>query len=296
MFIQTGFRVLNEIIQTGSFTRAAQGLGMSGVAVGKHVKQLESRLNIRLFQRTTRSVIPTEAALQLNEAVMRSDDYLNEVLETILQEQSTPSGRLKINVPMSYGEQFLAQPLAAYAALYPDVTLDVDFDDKRVHLIEDGYDAIVRIGVLEDSAFIAKRISDFPIHLCASPALVEKYGSAEHPRDIRDWPFICYSNASNPTSWSYTDKDGKAHTQHLTPALYANSAAMLAEACVAGVGLALLPLFSCRQHIEQGRLVHILPDYQHTANRGVYVIYPDKQFTPLRVRRFIDLLSEHHAG
>lgn len=292
MFLHTSFHVLQAIMQSGSFTKAAQKLDMSSAAVGKHVQLLERKLNLRLFHRTTRKVTPTDAAVKINAVVSQSEDYFNEVLEELAEEQSMPTGRLRINVPMSYGELFLARPMAKFAALYPDVIVDVDFDDKRVHLIEEGYDLVVRIGILEDSGLIAKRISDFPILMCASPKLIEKHGSPSQPRDLSAWPFICYSNAVNPSLWSYTDQDGKGSSLNLSPALYANSASMMKEACLEGVGTALLPEFCCKAEIENGSLVHILPTYPTAPERGVYVVYPDRKFTPLKVRKFIDLLEE----
>ena len=291
MFIQPSFYVLTAIIQEGNFTKAAQKLGMSGAAVGKHVQILEKKMNLRLFHRTTRTVTPTDAALKINAAVYQSEEYLNEVLEELDNEQSTPTGRLKINVPMSYGELFLAKPMAKFAALFPDVILDVDFDDKRVHLIEEGYDLVVRIGILEDSGLIAKRISNFPLLMCASPRLIEKLGKPSNPKHLSDWPLICYSNATNPSIWSYKDQEGEGGSVNLHPTLYANSASMMKEACLEGVGTALLPQFCCESEITRGRLVHILPEYPTAPERGVYVVYPDKKFTPLKVRKFIDILQ-----
>lgn len=296
MFLHTSFHVLQAIMQSGSFTKAAQKLDMSSAAVGKHVQNLERKMNLRLFHRTTRRVTPTDAAVRITAVVSQSEDHFNAVLEELADEQSMPTGRLRINVPMSYGELFLARPMARFAALYPDVIVDVDFDDKRVHLIEEGYDLVVRIGILEDSGLIAKRISDFPILMCAAPKLVERHGAPSQPRDLSDWPLICYSNAVNPSLWSYTDQDGKGSSLNLSPALYANSASMMKEACVAGVGAALLPEFCCKEEIEAGRLVHILPSYPAAPERGVYVVYPDKKFTPLKVRKFIDLLEQGPSG
>ena len=293
MLFHASFNVFIAIIETKSFTAAAKKIGISGAAVGKHVQNLEQKLKLRLFQRTTRTIVPTEAAMKLYDVVSSSQDYFNEVVEQLSREQDTPSGRLRLNVPMSYGEQYLAKPLAAFAARYPDVIVDVDFDDKRVHLIEEGYDLVVRIGVLEDSGLIAKRISDFPIMLCASPQFLQKYAPPHHPRDLQSWPFICYSNAPNPASWTYTDAQGQLATQSFSPALFANSAAMLKEACLAGVGAALLPYFSCKAEIDSKKLVHILPEFTNAPQRGVYVIYPEKQFIPLKVRTFIDVLSAH---
>jgi DNA-binding transcriptional LysR family regulator len=183
MFIHSSFQILRTILQEGSFTKAAQKLDMSGAAVGKHVQMLESKMKLRLFHRTTRTITPTDAAIKISAAVRQSEEHLNGVLEELAQEQSMPTGRLKINVPMSYGELFLAKPMAKFASAYPDVIVDVDFDDKRVHLIEEGYDLVIRIGILEDSGLIAKRISDFPILMCASPKLVQKLGKPKTPKE-----------------------------------------------------------------------------------------------------------------
>lgn len=293
MFFQTSAHVLQAVLQAGSFTKAAQKLDMSSAAAGKHIQALERKLNLRLFHRTTRTVTPTEAAIKLSAAISQSQNYLDDIVEGLADEHNLPTGRLRINVPMSYGELFLAKPMARFASLYPDVIVDVDFDDKRVHLIEDGYDLVVRIGILEDSGLIARRISDFPLYLCASPELIKKYGQPAHPEDISDWPFICYTNAMTPSVWSYKDKAGIASSLSLSPALYANSASMMKEACLAGVGAALLPEFCCHAEIAAGALVPILSDYPSAPERGVYVVYPEKNFVPLKVRKFIECLQEN---
>lgn len=293
MFIHSSFQILRIILQEGSFTKAAQKLDMSGAAVGKHVQMLESKLKLRLFHRTTRTITPTDAAIKISTAISQSEEHLKGVLEELAEEQSTPTGRLKINVPMSYGELFLAKPMAKFAAAYPDVIVDVDFDDKRVHLIEEGYDLIIRIGILEDSGLIAKRISDFTILMCASPKLVQKLGTPKTPKDLSNWPFICYSNASHPSLWSYTNDEEQSSSVNLRPSLYANSATMMKEACIEAVGAALLPQFSCETEIKSGDLIHILPEYRTAPERGVYVIYPNKKFMPLKVRKFIDMLQQH---
>ena len=292
MFLNTAYDVFVAIVETGSFTAAAKRLGISSAAAGKHIQNLERKLNFRLFQRTTRTVTPTEAALKLYDVISLSNEHFEEVLDLISQDQETPSGRLRLNVPMSYGEQYLAQPLATYAARYPEVIVDVDFDDKRVHLIEEGYDLVVRIGVLEDSGLIAKRISDFELILCAAPSLLSQYRTPKTPRDIASWPMICYSNASNPAVLSYRDQTGQTQTVTLSPKLYANSASMMTEAAIAGVGIALLPKFSCQSALEKGTLRPILTAFPPPSDRGVYAVYPDKKFTPLKVRRFIDVLIE----
>jgi len=245
---------------------------MSRAAVGKHVQMLESKMKLRLFHRTTRTITPTDASIKISSAVSQSEEHLNGILEELAAEKSNPTGRLKINVPMSYGELFLAKPMAKFAAAYPDVIVDVDFDDKRVHLIEEGYDLVIRIGILEDSGLIAKRISDFPVLMCASPKLVQKFGNPETPKDLSNWPFICYSNASHSSLWSYKRDYEKSNSVNLRPSLHANSASMMKEACIKGVGAALLPQFSCEFDIRSRGLINILPEYKTAPERGVYVI------------------------
>lgn len=295
MYLSTSFEVLIAIVETRSFTEAASKVGMTGAAVGKHVKNLEKQLNLRLFHRTTRIVTPTEAALKLYDVAHTSRDFFNETLDQLSQDQETPSGRLRLNVPMSYGEQFLAKPLAKFAARFPDVVVDVDFDDKRVHLIEEGYDLVVRIGVLEDSGLIAKRISDFQMILCAAPALLAQRGTPAVPSDLAHWPMVCYSNAASPGTFAYSDVTGQIQSVTLSPKLYANSANMMTEAAISGVGVALLPKFSCQAAIDDGLLHPLLTEYNQPEDRGVYVVYPEKKFTPLKVRRFIEILEEYVA-
>ena len=154
MFIHSSFQILRTILQEGSFTKAAQKLDMSGAAVGKHVQILESKMKLRLFHRTHEQSPPTDAAIKISAA--KTERRVQWRFGRAAQEQSMPTGRLKINVPMSYGELFLAKPMAKFASAYPDVIVDVDFDDKRVHLIEEGYDLVIRIGILEDSGLVAQ--------------------------------------------------------------------------------------------------------------------------------------------
>ncbi|MEC7362184.1 MAG: substrate binding domain-containing protein, partial [Pseudomonadota bacterium] len=180
---------------------------------------------------------------------------------------------------------------------YPEVVVDVDFDDRRVHLVEDGYDLVVRIGVLEDSGLIARRVGDCPLYLCASPELIASWGHPEAPGDVSAMPAVIYSLTSGGISWSCRGDDGETHSVALRPALYANSAGMMLEACLAGVGVAILPHFSCADALASGHLRRLLPGFETVPDRGIYVVYPDKRFVPLKVRSFIDVIaSELSAG
>ena len=296
MLYASSFDSFRAVMKRGSFIGAADELGVSGAAISKQIKSLEQRLNLVLFYRTTRSVVPTEAAQRLADLLHRGHDEFGALLDQLGDAQSRPSGRLRVNVPMSFGELFLRRPIAIYARQYPDVIVDVDFDDRRVHLVEDGYDLVVRIGVLEDSGLIARRVGDCPLYMCAAPALVEDHGMPASPADIPALPAVIYSLATAASSWSCRGADGVQTNVALRPALYANSAGMMLDACIEGVGVAILPHFSCADALASGRLVRLLPAYDTVPDLGIYVVYPDKRFVPLKVRSFIDVIAGELAG
>ena len=280
-----------EVVRLGSFKAAAASVGVSAAAVSKQIKTLEDRLGFRLFNRTTRMVQPTEAALRLDKLLGETSEQLDLLLAELTSEQERPTGRLRLNVPMSFGELFLRKAIADYAVAYPEVVVDVDFEDRRVHLIEEKFDLVVRIGVLDDSGLIARRVGDCPLYLCASPDFVVRYGGIAALDQVSRLPAIIYSNSDGPPAWSCRDRHGQERTLPLQPAFYANSAGMMLEACRSGIGLAVLPEFSCRGELEAGSIIRLFPDAVTTPERGIYAIYPDRRYLPLKVRAFIDVLQ-----
>ena len=291
MLYSSAVEIFCEVIRQGSFIGAANALGISGAAVSKQIKRLETELNMVLFYRRTRRVVPTESGQRLADILIRNDDELGAVLEQISAAQERPTGRLRVNVPMSFGELFLRGPIADFARKYPDVVVDVDFDDRRVHLVEDGYDLVVRIGVLEDSGLIARRVGDCPLILCAAPDLLDRYDTVLTSNDVSRLPAIIYSLTADGRNWTFRDASGEQQSIALQPVLYANSAGMMLEACLRGVGVAILPDFSCAEALADGRLVRVLPQLETSPDRGIYVVYPDKRFVPLKVRAFIDSIA-----
>ena len=291
MIFNPAVETFREVVRHGSFTAAASALGISGAAASKQIKLLEERLGFRLFNRTTRNVQPTEAARRLDALLSENAEQLAMLLAELSSEQERPTGRLRLNVPMSFGELFLRKPIAEYALAYPDVVVDVDFEDRRVHLIEEGFDLVVRIGVLEDSGLIATRVGDCPLYLCASRQFVERHGGITDPAQIPSLPAIIYSNSDGPPSWSCQDRSGQVHSHPLRPVFYANSAGMMLEACRNGIGLAVLPSFSCQHDIDNGNILRLFPQMTTAPERGIYAIYPDRRYLSLKVRTFIELLQ-----
>ena len=291
MFQNAAAVTFREVVRLGSFKAAASSVGLSAAAVSKQIKLLEARLGFRLFNRTTRTVQPTEAALRLDRLLGETSEQLDLLLAELTLEQERPTGRLRLNVPMSFGELFLRKAIADYAVAYPEVVVDVDFEDRRVHLIEERFDLVVRIGVLDDSGLIARRVGDCPLYLCASPDFVARHGGISGLDQVSRLPAIIYSNSDGPPAWSCRDWNGHERTLPLQPAFYANSAGMMLEACRNGIGIAVLPAFSCRDALQAGSIIRLFPDTVTTPERGIYAIYPDRRYLPLKVRAFIDVLQ-----
>ena len=286
------FEILHTVISHGSFTKAAEALNISPAAVSQQIKKLEDRLQMRLFHRTTRQVVPTEIGVQLGEALQSGKQTVMAVLETLEAGRDEPAGRLKINVPMSYGELYLRKPIARYAKLYPKVIVDVDFDDREINVVEGGYDLVIRIGALPDSGLMARKVGDCPLILCASREFLEEHGTPTKLADISALPAIIYANTTNALAWQCSDDQNRLRSVALTPGFYANSAGMMVEACLAGVGLAILPIFSCADELADGRLRRVLPAFETTPARSIYAVYPDRRYLPMKTRTFIDMLFE----
>jgi DNA-binding transcriptional LysR family regulator len=291
MIFQNSFNIMIEVSKHKSFTKAASKLGISGAAVSKQIKILEDRLQLVLFNRTTRVVTLTDAGEQLFEALNRSEDEITAVIRKITHGLEQPTGKLRINAPMAFGERFLVDVITDYAKQYPGVILDIDFDDKQINIIEEGYDLVIRIGKLDNSGLIARRISDFPVYVCASPSLIKQYGMPLKPDDLKEIPSVVYKNYKNSNLTFKNKKTNEETTISSNPVIYTNTLALLLNSTLKGIGLCRLPAVFCRDKIKTGELLTLLPDYTMVPDRGVYAIYPDRRYLPMKVKLFIDAIN-----
>ena len=285
-----------QVARLQSFVAAGRELGMSGPAVSKQIQALEDRLGVRLLNRTTRSVTLTdEGALYLDRAAKALED-LQEAERRIQELKDCPTGKLKINAPMSFGNQYLVGPIAQFAKRYPEVKVEVDFDDRWVDVIAEGYDVVVRIGVLDDSSLIARKLASCPIILCASPAYKDQHGLPNEPSQLPEFPAIIYNKHGQSEEWRYQTSDGSRGSVRLNRNFAGNSAEMQLEACLQGLGIALLPVFIASEHLDSGDLIRVLPAFETYPQRGIYALFPQKRYLATRVRLFVDWLSECGAG
>ncbi len=279
-----------QVVKQNSFSAAARYLNMSAPAVSKQVQALEHQLGVKLLNRTTRQLTLTEEGALYADRAKRAMDDLREAERQILDLKSCPTGLLRVNAPLSFGIQYLTEPIAAFAKQYPDVVVEVNFDDRFVDVIAEGYDVVVRIGTLKDSSLVARKLADCPILLCASEQYLSKHPSIKSPQDLTDHNNIVYSKHGNRAEWQYIDKNNKINKVNLNRSFAANNAEAMLAACLQGLGVAQLPIFAAKPYLTCGELVTIFSDYKTHPEPGIYVLYPQNRYLSARVRLFIDWL------
>jgi DNA-binding transcriptional LysR family regulator len=284
--------VFLEVVKNESFAGAARDLGLTGPAISKQIKSLEDQLGVKLLSRTTRHVRLTEEGAIYYEKAQQALADLNEAEQQILELKAYPIGKLKVNAPMSFGTQFLTRPIAAFAEQYPEVELEVDFDDRWVDVVAEGFDVVIRIGALEDSTLMARRLAPCPVILCAGKKLLDKYGLPKSVEQLSEYPGVVYNRHQQKEVWRYRDNNGLIGTQTLNRNFAANTAEMQLEACLSGLGVSLLPIFSAEAYLKSGELMALLPEYSTYPELGIYALYPQNRYLSTRTRLFIDWLNK----
>ena len=282
-------KIFVEVVKNQGFTAAGRQLGMTGAAVSKQIQNLESHLGVRLLNRTTRHVSLTEEGAMYYAGASRALADLDETEQRLHELKHCPTGKLKINAPMSFGNAYLTKPVAQFARQYPEVDIDIDFSDRWVDVISEGYDVVIRIGVLQDSGLKARRLAACQIWLCVSPDCLEREGAIKSLSQLANYPAVTYNRHGQAEDWRYKS-DVEQGSLRLNKVFAANTGEMQLEACLAGIGVALLPAFLASEHLLSGGLLRVLPEYSTWPERGIYALYPPNRSDSARVRLFIDEL------
>jgi DNA-binding transcriptional LysR family regulator len=285
-----------EVVKNESFAGAARSLGLTGPAISKQIKSLEDQLGVKLLSRTTRHVGLTEEGAIYFEKARQALEDLNEAEQQIQELKACPTGKLKVNAPMSFGTQYLTRPIAAFAEQYPEVELEIEFNDRWADMVGEGFDVVIRIGSLEDSSLIARKLAPCPVMLCAGKKLIEKYGLPKSVGQLSEYPGIVYNMHTQKEKWRYRDNNGVIGTQTLNRNFAANTAEMQLEACLRGLGVTLLPIFSVDTYLKSGELVALFPDHPTYPELGIYAMYPQNRYLSTRTRLFVDWLSNASEG
>lgn len=286
----SGFVVFNRVAETRSFVAAGQSLGISASAVGKRVARLESRLGVRLFHRSTRSITLTAEGMLFLERSRRILAEIEATEQALSQASETPSGRLRISLPQVTG---LVMPaLADFMALYPQIELDLEFTDRMVDIVGEGFDVVMRGGQPQDSRLNAKFLGHFQHCLVASPAYLEERGTPLHPRDLAGHTCLHYRFPSNGKleTWPLR-QDHPEQAYDIPISMVCNHVETRICFAINNRGITCLPNFAVRRELTAGTLVSVLDDF--IERRGsFYLLWPSGRQVPPKLRVFIDFMLE----
>jgi DNA-binding transcriptional LysR family regulator len=283
------------VVEAGSFTAAAERLGIAKSAVSRRVSELENRLGAQLLRRTTRQMNLTDTGRAFYEHGSRILADLDEAESAVLQQHGELGGSLKVALPLSFGIRHMCEPIAEFSRRHPRVEFDLDLNDRRIDLLEEDVDVAVRIGRLRDSSLIARRLFEARTVVCASQTYLDRHGVPQTPEDLAGHQCLLYSNIPDPTRWVWRDGNGERHDVRVRAALFASSGDFLLNAAIQGLGIALEPTFNAGEAISRGDLVPLLTEYQWPISPA-WAVYPPTRHLSYRVRAFIDYLAEHFSG
>ncbi|MEH6494935.1 MAG: LysR family transcriptional regulator, partial [Pseudomonas marincola] len=277
------------VVESKSFSGAARKLGVSKSAISKRISQLEDRLGTQLLHRSTRKLSLTEAGERYFVHASDALTAAQKAEDAALELQVTPKGRLKINVPMSFGRLHVAPVIADFLRLYPEIEIDMIMDDRVIDLIDGGYDIAIRAGTLSDSSLIARKLAPCHNVLCAAPAYLDTCGHPNAPSDLIDHNCLHYAYFSGSHEWIFYSSNEPVKVQTNGSYQVNNSEALL-EATIDGLGIARFPTFIAGPHMASGKLTRLLPNYS-LPEQSIYAVFPERQHLPLKVRVFIEYLG-----
>lgn len=282
-------RAFITVVDEGGFTRAAERLEMSPQLVSKYVSQLEQHLGVRLLNRTTRRIHLTEAGTRYHQRAQQVLTDIDDMEHQLGDLQTQARGLLRISAPVSFATRHLAPLLSDFQRAHPAVGIDLQLNDRKVDIVEEGFDVALRIGHLKSSSLIAKRIAPVRLVMCASPAYLARHGTPRRPEDLRAHRYLRYSYLEQDASESlFRWLTGRG--QHQGGDLVSNNGDVLVEAAIAGAGIALQPTFISGAAIQAGRLKVLLPEHEPRP-MSLYAVYAHRQLLASKVRCFVDFLE-----
>ncbi|MEZ5611222.1 MAG: LysR family transcriptional regulator [Rhodocyclaceae bacterium] len=288
-------RVFCEVVEAGGFAAAAARMGLSTSAISRHVAQLEAHLNVRLLNRTTRKVSPTDAGQAYFERCVQWLADLDEIEAVVAGEAQRPSGRLRLSAPIALSVHRLAPAFAAFLQRYPEVTLDVALSDNVADFIDEGLDVAIRVGRLGSENLVARRIDSARLMLAASPAYLAARGTPVHPEALAEHDCFVYSYAASGSLWQFEGPGGESTAVRVNGAVRANNGMLLAEMASCGCGIVQVPDFLVQPLLDSGRLVPVLTDWE-PPGLPIHAVYPTRRHLSAKVQALVGFLTEWFAA
>jgi DNA-binding transcriptional LysR family regulator len=285
----SAMRAFVTVVNEGTFTRASERLAMSPQLVSKYVSQLEAHLGVRLLNRTTRRIHLTEAGTQYHQRAQQVLSDIDDMENQLGDLQTRAQGLLRISAPVSFAIRHMAPLLSQFQSMNPAVGIDLQLNDRKVDIVEEGFDIALRVGRLKSSSLIAKRLAPVRLVPCASPAYLQQYGTPQRLEDLDDHRYLHYSHMNLEPGHSL--QKSLRNTGRVNKGEFiSNNGDVLVEAAIAGSGIVLQPTFIAGAAVREGKLKVILPEHEPEP-LALYAVYAHRQLLASKVRSFIDFID-----
>lgn len=289
-------RMFVAVLDTGSFSAAAQRLGTSSGQASKLISKLEAALGVQLIKRTTRALSPTEVGYAYYERIKGLLQDFDALDASVRNVSGAPSGRIRLTAPMSFGTLQLTPVLLEFTKAFPDIQMDVSFSDRIVNLVDEGFDIGVRIGKPLDSTLIARRLCAARVVLVASPTYIQEEGAPEHPRDLSRHNCIVDTNFREPFVWRFApSSNGEVQSVSIAGRLQFSNGEACLKAASSGLGIAQVPTFIAGPSVRDGQVQQLLAEFEDRP-LGIYAVYPPARHLAIKVRALVDYLADSFRG
>ena len=290
MDVMQSMAVFRRVVEAKSFSAVARETNMSQSTVSKHIASLEERLDTKLLNRSTRSLKLTEAGKEYYHHCIRILNDFQEAEASVGKGKIDPTGTLRISTSAAFGRTCIVPYLSEFFTSYPDISIDLIFNDEYTDLVKEGIDLAIRIGPLEDSSLIARKIGSSPRLVVASPEYLVKNGRPKKPTDLIKHNCLFYSLQKSPDLWYFNSTQEGDESIRVSGRLKASSPDAICDATLQGLGISILGEWYVRNHIKEGKLQVIMPNYKPTAY-DIHAVYPERKFVPQKVKSMIDFLA-----
>lgn len=279
------------VVEKGSFTAAADSLGLSKGAVSKYVSRLESRLGVRLLNRTTRRLSLTPGGEAFHDRVAPLLSELEAAEQVVTDQATSPRGHLRVSAPTFFGNEVLSPHLGEFHRRYPEISLEMALENRFVDLVGERIDVAIRMSAPRDSSLVMRRLAEIPMVACAAPAYLERYGRPDTPDDLKSHHCLIYTLARRSHEWWFRRDDGSLYSVPVDGFFRTNDDHAQRQAGLDGLGILYMPRLFLEEALERGDLIRLWPD-EMTPTVTLAVVWPSKRSMPAKVRAFVDFMSE----
>jgi len=286
-----GLKTVIAVVDTGSFTAAGEKLGVSKGLVSKYISEVESQLNIRLFNRNSRKISLTDAGSSYYRHALSLVEQYNVMVDDVVSDQSKPKGLIRVSSPIAFGEHVMSAKVAKFSKLFSDIQVELILNNRPIKQLEEGIDIRIKSGPVDDSNMIARSLCKWPMIVCASPQYLAEYGHPTTPEGLKQHRGVLDNNLKDGQNWTFLSKSGEYQTVFFEANIASNNPQAVVNILKAGGGVGAVARGSVSQELENGELVELFTDFQARV-LDIFMVYPHREHIPKKVQCFIDYMLD----